>query len=62
MLKHGVIVEEGSHDQLLNLEGGYYKRLWDKQSEQQERQAREKEEQEQARRDLEEAYERRKRA
>lgn len=33
VLKHGVIVEEGSHEVLLSLEGGYYKRLWDKQSE-----------------------------
>ena len=31
-LKHGVIVEQGSHDDLLKLEGGYYRDLWEKQS------------------------------
>ena len=60
VLKHGVIVEEGSHDHLLTIEGGHYKRLWDKQSEQQERAQKEKEEKERAMRELEEAYEQRK--
>lgn len=31
-LKHGVIVEQGSHEELLQLPGGYYRDLWDKQS------------------------------
>ena len=35
VLKYGEIVEEGSHDELLRMEGGYYRRLWEKQSEQQ---------------------------
>lgn len=37
VLKHGQIVEEGKHHDLLNIKGGYYKRLWEKQSEQQEK-------------------------
>jgi ATP-binding cassette subfamily B protein len=37
VLKHGQIVEEGPHDDLLKIEGGYYARLWNKQSELQER-------------------------
>lgn len=31
-LKHGVIVEQGSHDELLGKAGGYYKELWEKQA------------------------------
>jgi ABC-type transport system involved in Fe-S cluster assembly fused permease/ATPase subunit len=27
-LKHGVIVEQGTHEELLQIEGGYYKGLW----------------------------------
>jgi ABC-type multidrug transport system fused ATPase/permease subunit len=41
VLKHGVIVEEGTHQDLLNIRDGYYKRLWEKQSEQQEKMRRE---------------------
>lgn len=41
VLKHGVIVETGSHDELLSAPDGYYARLWNKQSEQSERMARE---------------------
>mmetsp|Transcript_14338 Transcript_14338/g.24414 ORF Transcript_14338/g.24414 Transcript_14338/m.24414 type:complete len:212 (-) Transcript_14338:170-805(-) len=33
VLKYGVIVEEGSHDELIAKEDGYYRRLWEKQSE-----------------------------
>lgn len=29
-LKHGVIMEQGSHDELLKIEDGYYKQLWNK--------------------------------
>ena len=32
VLKHGVIVEQGSHDQLVEMENGYYKKLWEKQN------------------------------
>lgn len=32
VLKHGTIVEQGSHQQLLGIEDGYYRRLWRKQS------------------------------
>ena len=32
-LKHGVIMEQGTHDELLQIEGGYYKSLWEKQAE-----------------------------
>ena len=31
VLKHGNIVEEGTHDELINKEGGAYKKLWEKQ-------------------------------
>ena len=31
VLKHGNIVEEGTHDELINKDGGAYKKLWDKQ-------------------------------
>ena len=31
-LKHGVIQEQGSHDDLLKIPGGYYKKLWEKQA------------------------------
>ena len=31
VLKHGNIVEEGTHDKLINKEGGAYKKLWEKQ-------------------------------
>ena len=30
VLKHGRIVEQGSHSELLSLPAGYYKALWDK--------------------------------
>lgn len=31
-LKHGVIMEQGSHDELLSIPDGYYKSLWEKQA------------------------------
>jgi ATP-binding cassette subfamily B protein len=33
VLKHGQIVEQGTHDELLLIEGGQYRLLWEKQSE-----------------------------
>ena len=60
VLKHGEIVEQGSHNELLEMEGGYYKRLWEKQSEQQERMRKEAEEKEQQKREYEEALNARK--
>lgn len=33
VLKHGEIVEQGSHDDLLLIEHGHYRTLWEKQSE-----------------------------
>jgi ATP-binding cassette, subfamily B, heavy metal transporter len=33
VLKHGVIVEQGSHNELLSVEHGHYKSLWEKQNE-----------------------------
>jgi ATP-binding cassette subfamily B protein len=38
VLKHGVIVEQGTHNELVQIEDGHYRKLWEKQSEQQERQ------------------------
>ena len=34
VLMHGQIVEQGTHDDLLEIDGGYYRTLWEKQSEQ----------------------------
>lgn len=31
-LRHGVIMEQGSHDELLSIPNGYYKSLWEKQA------------------------------
>ena len=33
VLKYGVIQEQGTHDELIAKEGGYYRRLWEKQQE-----------------------------
>lgn len=41
VLKNGEVIEEGSHEDLLGL-GGLYTTLWNKQSEQSEREMREK--------------------
>ena len=60
VLKHGEIVEQGSHNELLEKEGGYYKRLWEKQSEQNERMRKEAEEKERAKKELEDALNARK--
>ena len=43
-LKHGVIVEQGSHDELLRIPDGYYKELWEKQAKSLEAEAQELEE------------------
>ena len=43
-LKHGVIQEQGTHDELLAIPGGYYKELWEKQAESKETERKEKEE------------------
>ena len=60
VLKHGVIVEEGPHDELLQKPDGYYRRLWEKQSEQQQKMQREAEEKEKAQKEYEDALEARK--
>ena len=41
VLKYGEIVEQGTHDELLAKADGYYRRLWNKQSEQEEKMKRE---------------------
>ena len=56
MLKHGQIVEEGSHDELLEKQGGYYKRLWEKQSEQQAKMLAEAEDKKLAAQEMEDAF------
>ena len=33
VLKHGEIIEQGTHDELLQVEDGHYRKLWEKQSE-----------------------------
>jgi ABC-type glutathione transport system ATPase component len=50
VLKHGQIVEQGCHADLINEPDGYYRALWEKQSEQQTR-----EQEEKARKEREEA-------
>jgi ATP-binding cassette, subfamily B, heavy metal transporter len=57
VMKLGEIVEQGSHDELLKMSDGYYKRLWEKQSEQQARMLAEAQEKEKAAKELEEALE-----
>ena len=42
VLKHGEIIEQGSHEQLINKEEGHYRGLWEKQSEESQRQIEEK--------------------
>lgn len=42
VLKHGAIVEQGSHETLLQKENGHYRELWEKQSEQTQRELEEK--------------------
>ena len=54
VLKFGAIVEQGSHEELLSKQDGYYRKLWEKQSEQSERELRLKEEE----RKIKEEYER----
>lgn len=44
VLKHGNIVETGSHEELLKMPDGYYNSLWSKQSQQSERMRKEAEE------------------
>ena len=41
-LKHGVIMEQGSHDELLQKPDGYYRQLWDRQAESREADQKEK--------------------
>ncbi len=43
VLKHGVIVEEGPHDELVSIPNGHYRTLWEKQSDQAAREMAEKE-------------------
>ena len=56
VLKYGQIVEEGSHDELLEKQGGYYKRLWEKQSEQQAKMLAEAEDKKLAAQEMEDAF------
>ena len=59
VLKFGEIVEQGSHDELLAIPDGYYKKLWNKQSEQQEKMKREAEEKAKLKEEHEKALEER---
>ena len=45
VLKHGQIVEQGTHDELLLIEGGQYRLLWEKQSEQNQKEGENEEDQ-----------------
>lgn len=60
VLKHGEIVETGSHDELVKKVGGYYANLWNKQSEQSERMAQEAAQKKKEIEDYEKALEERK--
>ena len=46
VLRHGEVVEMGNHQTLLQIDGGHYRNLWEKQSEQQARMQKEVEEKE----------------
>lgn len=59
VLKYGSIVEEGSHDELLKIENGYYRTLWGKQDEQGRRQRQELEDAEKEKKELEAEWEKR---
>ena len=62
-LKHGVIQEQGSHDELIAKEGGYYKELWERQAEARQADQKEKEEKAALLKELNEVYaQRRKKA
>lgn len=58
VLKHGEIVEQGHHDELIRRPDGHYRNLWEKQSEQTQREIEERqrkqEEEEEYKRALEE--------
>ena len=41
-LKHGVIVEQGTHEELLSIQDGYYKGLWNRQAESKEAEIKQK--------------------
>ena len=43
VLKHGIIVEQGSHVQLLEMVEGHYRKLWERQTQMIEREEQEKE-------------------
>ena len=43
-MKYGKIIEQGSHDELLQIPNGYYKELWEKQAKSMEAEAKEMEE------------------
>lgn len=58
-LKHGVIQEQGTHEELLALPNGYYKQLWEKQAESTEADRKEKEEMTKLLEEQAEVYERR---
>lgn len=59
-LKHGVIVEQGTHDELLQIDGGYYRNLWEKQAQSREEERRKKIEEMELLKELNEVYEQRK--
>lgn len=58
VLKHGQIVEQGSHEELLSDPEGFYRALWERQSEQSQREIEEKQRKEREERELKEALER----
>ena len=60
VLKHGNIVETGSHDELLKMPDGYYNSLWSKQSAQSERMRKEAEDKKKELEEYEKALEERK--
>lgn len=57
VLKQGQIVEQGTHDELLDEPDGYYRALWERQSEQTQREMEEKAKKEVLEKQLQEAIE-----
>jgi ATP-binding cassette subfamily B protein len=61
VLKYGNIIEEGSHDELLQKENGHYRELWSKQSDQQKYEEQQKQEEKQHLEEMNKVFEKRQR-
>ena len=60
VLKHGAIVEQGTHDDLLKVPGGHYRALWEKQGEETRKEREERERKQREEEELKKVIEQRK--